>query len=843
MAKFDQFEKELLKHISKDSLRDSLSQIREATEVIWAPEQRIVRDFTDHGLKHCQRLAEKAVKLLEVNTGQSLSDREMYLLLAGIYLHDIGMQCDVTRFPEIANRVQELGGDEIRVTARTVSEYNLDEQKAIRKSHHLLTAAWIEHAYNTDEPNLKLEQAIKTVPEKLVADLIDVCKYHSKLPIRECPEVSEVYPDLRRRLVAALLRFCDELDVDSPRVDIEIVKLFSMDPRNAVYWWLHWNTTVHIKHGIVTLRVLLHPDDARRYGDLVESAFITEFKKKNHSVLNVLQNCGISIALSAYSGVKSYPFSKELPDEIIGVLLAINRPAEYEYPIAISYAKADRDVARGLAELLKGMKIGVWYDEYERADLLAKDLSMELSNVYERKAHYCVVIVSEAYVRSQWCKDELTSIRRRMAAQESEYLIQVRLDDSELPGVPASIKYLDYRHMDMALESIAETIFDKVMMAFRDREWRKYVQKRAKEGKAKDIPFLTPEIPQDSEEHLILWERHSTKRDEQKAIRERECAWVAPWSGVRVSEVELAYIDRQENDPKRYDNVMPELAREALHGWREENPEKYAEKAAEPWGALVRFEGYMEIHGLCQIELSPINYLYYIAIQARLWSPELSELRNQAFAQALVLNLNKRTPLPLMLPSHFAIHMGIVSKDNKVLLRQRTAATELFPEAWEAGIGEFMHGPRSTLKAFPSFTNEGVPDLALFLKNAVKEEIGYEGASEEDFRLFGFAVEYRTLAPKLLVVYRSDASIERLMEGALSSADRSPNVGYVKLTPHDVARVCVDPKYPTWGPTSKLVMMLALTHATPITKWTPVIDKVARLIDDYSALYSLEDNG
>lgn len=184
-------------------------------------------------------------------------------------------------------------------------------------------------------------------------------------------------------------------------------------------------------------------------------------------------------------------------------------------------------------------------------------------------------------------------------------------------------------------------------------------------------------------------------------------------------------------------------------------------------------------------------------------------LREYAFENALQL-AEAKPDSPLILPSHFAIHMGVVSRDNFLLLRQRTVYTELYPGAWEAGIGEFMHGPMH--EKFRHFTKTGTPDLYLFLKNAVYEEINYSGARRRDFTIYGFAVEYRTLAPKLLVVYKSELDIDQLRQGAQGARDSSPKTDKVPLSVSGVASAVTDRKYLTWGPTSKLVMMLALTR-------------------------------
>jgi hypothetical protein len=162
-----------------------------------------------------------------------------------------------------------------------------------------------------------------------------------------------------------------------------------------------------------------------------------------------------------------------------------------------------------------------------------------------------------------------------------------------------------------------------------------------------------------------------------------------------------------------------------------------------------------------------------------------------------------------MLPSHFAIHMAVVSNDNFLLLRQRTTYTELYPSAWEAGVGEFMHG-RDPATPFPHFTGQGQPNLFLFLKNAIAEEVGFGDARPDDFRVHGFAVEYRTLAPKLLVVYRSVVDIRELIQVAKSAKDSAPKMDQIKMVPEEIARAATSQTYSTWGPTSKLAMTLAL---------------------------------
>jgi hypothetical protein len=297
MAEFSDAEKSLLQSIPPNSrLRTSLSLLREASQDIWLTGgPRIIQDYTDHGIPHSERIAGYAVKLLK-NGRTKLSEEEMYLLLVGIYLHDIGMQCDVVLLPEIKQLAETEYGAQFNIefTAQRSNNYSMEEQKAIRKNHHYLSIAWIAYAKRTGKT--LLGPAAQSIPNHLVRDLTDVCKHHTSLPIDACDEMFERGQSDRKRLVAALLRFADELDIAANRVKIETVQNFNLDPSNTIYWWLHNCTHITFpKKNLVKVEVWMHPDDTVKYGEMIKSVFIDKFQQKNASVIRVLAEKDISI--------------------------------------------------------------------------------------------------------------------------------------------------------------------------------------------------------------------------------------------------------------------------------------------------------------------------------------------------------------------------------------------------------------------------------------------------------------------------------------------------------------------------------------------------------------------
>lgn len=312
------------------------------------------------------------------------------------------------------------------------------------------------------------------------------------------------------------------------------------------------------------------------------------------------------------------------------------------------------------------------------------------------------------------------------------------------------------------------------------------------------------------------WMQLLDSLEHHQTYRVTDCAWVCRLPGLATHHIDLEYHSNL--DP--YDPGVSDAVQKALSSYRHPSQDKDAEMRSDPEGKLVRLVRFATEHDPLRVvfHLAPSRYLYYAAVHGRLLEPELRELRERAFTNVLQ---DFRQEAPLLLPSHFALHMGVITKEGYALLRQRRGNTELFTSAWEAGLGEFMHGPEHGGDC-PHFSRSK-PSLELFLKNAVAEELGYRGAKAKDFTIHGFAVEYQSLAPKLLVLYRSDAGIDLLREGATtdkgeqrekgkpSATDFAQDARAIKLNPQEIAKALK--QHPRWGPTSRLVLMLALERS------------------------------
>lgn len=116
-----------------------------------------------------------------------------------------------------------------------------------------------------------------------------------------------------------------------------------------------------------------------------------------------------------------------------------------DYDLAISFAGEDRAVAEEIASKLTTQGLKVFYDKYEQAVLWGKDLYSHLTEIYTKKAKYCLIIISKDYAEKQWTNLERKAAQARAFSQNKEYILPLKLDDTEIPGINETTGYVDFR--------------------------------------------------------------------------------------------------------------------------------------------------------------------------------------------------------------------------------------------------------------------------------------------------------------------------------------------------------------------------------------------------------------
>lgn len=136
------------------------------------------------------------------------------------------------------------------------------------------------------------------------------------------------------------------------------------------------------------------------------------------------------------------------------------------FDVALSFAGEDRAIAEELAEMLKQRGVKVFYDDEQQASLLGENLFEYLTDLYSNRSSFCVVIVSQHYVRKRWTRLEWRATQERALQQiDDAYVLPLRLDDAHLPGLLSTTGYLDLR--DKPLPDVVNVVANKVEPAAR----------------------------------------------------------------------------------------------------------------------------------------------------------------------------------------------------------------------------------------------------------------------------------------------------------------------------------------------------------------------------------------
>jgi len=130
------------------------------------------------------------------------------------------------------------------------------------------------------------------------------------------------------------------------------------------------------------------------------------------------------------------------------------------FDVAISFAGTERQYAEELANKVKSAGFEVFYDRFFPEDLWGKNLAEFFYEIYSRRSRYCVIFVSNEYLNREWTVHERRSAQERMLKEKgNEYILPIKVEDVELPGIPSTIGYLP---IGIGIDKIAEALLKKL---------------------------------------------------------------------------------------------------------------------------------------------------------------------------------------------------------------------------------------------------------------------------------------------------------------------------------------------------------------------------------------------
>ena len=149
--------------------------------------------------------------------------------------------------------------------------------------------------------------------------------------------------------------------------------------------------------------------------------------------------------------------------------LACELPANSEIPLAKwSCPELTREaIARGLVVPVSASTVRRWLAKdaiikpwQHRTWIFPRDPQLRHDDVYRNKAEYAVVFASANYASKLWTSHERRSAQARASMEKRAYLLPVRLDETEIPGLLPTIAYIDGK--STSPRQLAELIKAKV---------------------------------------------------------------------------------------------------------------------------------------------------------------------------------------------------------------------------------------------------------------------------------------------------------------------------------------------------------------------------------------------
>ncbi len=153
--------------------------------------------------------------------------------------------------------------------------------------------------------------------------------------------------------------------------------------------------------------------------------------------------------------------------EKIGFTLHEDECEDYAIDYALSFAGADRDLAKMISDKLQEENIDVFYDYDNQHDILAKNVEDYLSNIYQKKARYIIALLSDTYPQRVWCKFEADAFKHRFGENAVIPIRFVGCNPSpfDATAVIGGLTYDSSKDMETQVSQFVEVLEKKIIEA------------------------------------------------------------------------------------------------------------------------------------------------------------------------------------------------------------------------------------------------------------------------------------------------------------------------------------------------------------------------------------------
>lgn len=312
----------LFPFLTDEAKRARLISLREAVTPILA--NNLQTEFTDHSCDHSDAVASLVSQLIgPLQSGpHSLNQRELFVLYAASYLHDIGMQYENaghTRTIQAAG----LGGDWASLSREVRAAH-------LRQLHPALAAEMVVLSVRSSSPPTGLTLTDEDDPQ-LIALL---CESHG-LDVESMQyQALSANPSTRLDLLAGLLRMADILEESSRRAKRRKADTLLLPLESQAHWWRHYYTReVLFNAELKSITLIFDFPPARRseYSDIVPSLNVPNIQDELRRHAQPFARYGVPWVIKPLVDDNPYGVAEDMPVEVILTMTGwLKNAAEWE---------------------------------------------------------------------------------------------------------------------------------------------------------------------------------------------------------------------------------------------------------------------------------------------------------------------------------------------------------------------------------------------------------------------------------------------------------------------------------------------------------------------------------
>ena len=136
-----------------------------------------------------------------------------------------------------------------------------------------------------------------------------------------------------------------------------------------------------------------------------------------------------------------------------------------KYHVGVSYANEDQDIVKSVVKALESVGLTVFFDQKEATQLVGKNLTYTLPEIYRNCCEYCLMFVSNSYVSKKWTTYERDwLLDKRIELQKNDVftdcVIPVFIDRMDMPGLNPGIVGFDIKKQSP--DDIARIMYEKI---------------------------------------------------------------------------------------------------------------------------------------------------------------------------------------------------------------------------------------------------------------------------------------------------------------------------------------------------------------------------------------------